>query len=237
MDAYPMLVVLQEMLKELLDDKLELQLEMLNQAREQIDVLDGDTSELQDQCGRMEEDLQGANETINKINGKLDESRAREADLKNELEAMKEEMKAHFDEIHQREAEKKRMQNQIQKVQHNLDFSETVLSLTRARMRQMEADLSVRADNLRSWKQHAQEAITLAASGYVLPDEMTAQMEIYGSRAGVECLNILNAELQASLYKRALDLDGEIALAMDLCWQSLTRVLTCLGHGSVMLQG
>jgi len=44
-DAYPMLVVLQEMLKELLEDKLELQLEMLNQAREQIDMMDGDTSE------------------------------------------------------------------------------------------------------------------------------------------------------------------------------------------------
>ena len=208
-DAYPMLVVLQEMLKELLEDKLELQLEMLNQAREQIDMLDGDTSELQDQCGRMEEDLNGANDTINRINEKLDESRAREQDLKAEMEAMKEEMKAHFDEINQRDTEKKRMQSQLQKVQHNLEFSETVNSLMRSRARQLEADLSVRADYLRAWRQHAQEAISIATKGYVSPNEMMAKMELYGAQAGLECLDILNAEVQASFYRRALDLDGE----------------------------
>ncbi len=204
-----MLVVLQEMLKELLEDKLELQLEMLNQAREQIDMLDGDTSELHDQCGRMEEDLNGANDTINTINGKLEESRAREQELKAEMEAMKEDMKAHFDEINQRETEKKRMQNQLQKVQHSLDFSETVNSLMRARARQLETDLSVRADYLRAWRQHAQEALSIAAKGYVSPDETMAKMELYGANAGQECLDILNAEVQASLYRRALDLDGE----------------------------
>ena len=36
-----------------------------------------------------------------------------------------------------------------------------------------------------------------------------AKMELYGANAGQECLDILNAEVQASLYRRALDLDGE----------------------------
>jgi len=156
LDAYPMLLLMQEMLKEMLENKLELQLEMLEQANERIDLLDGDTSELQDQCGRMEEDLEGANGIISKLQSDLEEAHHKQQELQREIQSMQEELKEHADEIGQREAEKARIQNQLKKAQDSVEFESTINLVARSRVRQLEAELEHRTDNMRNWKQHAQ---------------------------------------------------------------------------------
>lgn len=59
MDAYPMLCMMQEMLKTVLSEKYEFHLQALEKANERLDMMDGDQAELRDQIGRLEEELLG----------------------------------------------------------------------------------------------------------------------------------------------------------------------------------
>ena len=217
MEAYPMFVIVQEMLKELLDNKLEMHLEMLNEARERIDLLDGDHSELRDQCGRIEEDLARSNEQINQLLSKIDEGLAREDQLQNEIRVLQEELKVHSEEIGQREEEKHRIQKMYERVQNNLEFERVVNAVTRSRANIIEADLALRVEDLCNWKQHAEVAAkALADQGaHFSSQDLKQHIDARAAQAGMECLHYLEIELQASQYRRAMDLDGVFPVKFD----------------------
>jgi hypothetical protein len=216
MEAYPMFVIVQEMLKEVLDNKLEMHLEMLNEARERIDLLDGDHSELRDQCGRIEEDLARSNEQINQLLSKIDEGLAREDQLQNEIRVLQEELKVHSEEIGQREDEKNRMHKMYERAQNNLEFERLVNAVTRSRANIIEADMALRVQDLCNWKQHAEHAAKALDQGaHFSSEDLKQHSDARAVQAGLECLHYLETELQASQYRRAMDLDGVFPVISD----------------------
>ena len=212
-----MFVIVQEMLKEILDHKLELHLEMLNEARDRIDLLDGDTSELRDQCGRMEEDLVKSQEQMSKLQATIDEGLMREEQLKIEINMLQEELKLHQEQIETREEDKLRMQKMYARAQETLEFERLVNSVTRSRVNSIEADMAMRVEDLRNWKQHAEVAAkVLDERSYIPPADMKQFVDARAVEAGTECLIYLETELQATLYRRTMDLDGACSVTYNV---------------------
>jgi len=229
-----MFVIVQEMLKEILDNKLELHLEMLNEARERIDLLDGDTSELRDQCGRMEEDLVKSQEKISQMQQAIDEGLEREEQLKNEINVLQEELKTHSEEIENREEEKNRIQKMYNRSLDNVEFERLVNSVTRFRVNSIETDMAMRVEDLRNWKQHAEAAAkALDGRSYIPPADLKQSVDARAAEAGMECLCYLETELQATLYRRTMDLDGACPVSYDIHVERRNSNVLCIVPVSV----
>lgn len=211
LDAYPMMIFLQDMLKEMLESKIEVQLELLNEAREQLDMLDGDRSELTNQMGLMEEELSSSNDKISKLAQAVENSVAREAELKTEIDFLKEELRLIQQENKDREAEKERQKKTMQRNAEALDFEKTLNQATRIRVQAIENSLDVRWDLMKSWKQHALESISEDRSHASVNqnESLKGSLEIKAAVAAHEILYLLNQDLELKLVKRAIDGEGK----------------------------
>ena len=215
LDAYPMMVFMQDMLKELLEDRLELQLEMLNQAREELDMIQGDQSELQDQCGRMEEDVVTANDSINKLKTQLDEASARERAAQEEIASLQDELKSQKEEVEQHEAEKNRLRKLYEKAQDGLDLEKMRRAVAGGSIRRIEGEYEVRSEKMHRWQEQAKDAIYVLSkkttgTEYIPHHEMGLKLEEKGADVGQEALYRLVEDIQGCTFQRAMDCDGTL---------------------------
>ena len=220
LDSYPMMLFMQDMIKELLEDKLDLQLQVLEEAREKIDIMQGDTSELEDQAARMQEDLIRANDTISNLQAELAGAKSIEVELRDEITALGNELKSVEAQMQEMEKEKERLLKLVEKTKNTLEMEKTGSGVTKARVRQIESELTLHSQHLQRWKEHAQEAIqkrALLTTGkdFVPPAEFAIQMMDKAADAGQQCLYQLKADLQAALYRRALEPQEGVGLSDD----------------------
>eukprot|EP00293_Proteomonas_sulcata_P003152 CAMPEP_0184325222 /NCGR_PEP_ID=MMETSP1049-20130417/139345_1 /TAXON_ID=77928 /ORGANISM="Proteomonas sulcata, Strain CCMP704" /LENGTH=594 /DNA_ID=CAMNT_0026647221 /DNA_START=48 /DNA_END=1829 /DNA_ORIENTATION=+ len=199
-----MLLMVQEMLKAVLAEELELQLTALNTAKEKIDFLDGDNAELRDQCARLEDDLANAQDRIAILDQNLSAAEEKLRDAEMEIESLNEELKSARDEMDQREKEKKKMVSSMVEMTEQVDLLQTNTTVVGMKVSQMEEVLSTRKEHLIKWKAIAQEMTMSGERKEAFPNH-----EVMAQHVAATAVSFLNAQVLTWQYKHIVQLDDQ----------------------------
>eukprot|EP00960_Hanusia_phi_P052169 761298-Hanusia_phi.AAC.2 len=211
-DAYPLFLIVQEMLRLSLQDKLEMQLAELSTAQETIEMMDGNTAELKEKIERLEEDLEITCENLKNARFDLEKERELNKALQSELDDLKITVKSQDKEskliIQSNERLAKTLKETGNKLE-KMNFGELAF---RAKLNTMEKSLDAERSLVLDWQNAAGDAIAQIKLGMNDNSKQNLHLEDAENaayEASQQALVHANMMLQFSRFANIADIEGQ----------------------------
>ncbi|EKX45416.1 hypothetical protein GUITHDRAFT_108683 [Guillardia theta CCMP2712] len=211
-DAYPLFLIVQEMLRLCLHDKLEMQLAELSTAQETIEMMDGNTVELNEKIERLEEELEITSENLKIAREDLDKERNLNKALQTELEDLRIQVKSQDTESRLIIQSNERLAKTLKETGNKLEKMNFGELAFKSKLHAMDKSLEAERSLVLDWHDAAEHAIAQIKLGINDDGKQSLHLEDAENaayQASHEALVHAHLMLQFSRFANISEIEGQ----------------------------